>query len=193
MTAARTLKTLADLHPDDRAELIGGAIVEKAAPLGIHGHTQGKTYAWAYRHFGDGDPPDGAGPVWWLGVEVHIALEWGDVVCPDIAGWRTDRHPSLWSRARAWPMTERPDWICEVLSDSNATHDLLTKLGLYYDAHVAHYWILDPLARSLLVYRWTAEGYLLVCHAKAGDRVRAEPFDSVELDLARLLPPQEPA
>lgn len=190
IAAARPHKTLADLHPEDRAELIDGAIIEKAAPLLTHGVAQGSTFAWIKRHFGG--PPEGGPPGWWLATEVHIQIGPGRIVCPDVAGWRKDRHPTLFSRAREWPLAEAPDWICEVLSDSNAKHDLQTKVALYDDAHIAHYWVLDPLARCLFVYRWTPEGYLLALHAGAGVTVYAEPFDTVELDVAFLLPP-EPA
>jgi hypothetical protein len=38
----------------------------------------------------------------------------------------------------------------------------------------------------LLVHRWTPAGYTLILTATSGDRVRAEPFELVELDLAEL-------
>ena len=49
-----------------------------------------------------------------------------------------------------------------------------------------HYWIADPIQRTLVVHRWTAEGYLVVLTATSGDIVRAEPFDAVELRVAAL-------
>jgi hypothetical protein len=53
-------------------------------------------------------------------------------------------------------------------------------------ARVAHYWALDPEADTLAVYRWQAEGYLHVLAAKRAERVRAEPFDAIELAVDML-------
>jgi hypothetical protein len=36
------------------------------------------------------------------------------------------------------------------------------------------------------VHRWTEQGYLLALSAERGERVRAEPFDAIEIDLGVL-------
>jgi Uma2 family endonuclease len=182
MTAARILNTVADLDPDSRDELIDGVIVEKAAPLTTHGQAQAEVTTWALSHFRRGPPGGGAG--WWIATEVHVQMTPGRVVCPDVVGWRKDRHPTL---PDDWPQRVMPDWICEVLSASNATHDLGTKVALYAEARIAHYWVLDPTLRRVLVYRWTERGYLVVVNATGGDTVRAEPFDAIEVKVAGLL------
>jgi hypothetical protein len=51
---------------------------------------------------------------------------------------------------------------------------------------VPYYWIADPIAQVLTVHRWHESGYLVVLAAKAGDTVRAEPFDAVELRVSAL-------
>ena len=51
---------------------------------------------------------------------------------------------------------------------------------------VSHYWIADPLEQTLIVHRWEPRGYLVVLTAAAGDVVRAEPFEAVELRLSTL-------
>src|SRR4029077_20699341 len=43
-------------------------------------------------------------------------------------------------------------------------------------------WIADPHLRTLQVFRLTPYGYLVALTAQAGQRVRAEPFDAVELE-----------
>ena len=55
--------------------------------------------------------------------------------------------------------------------------------------HVGHYWLAHPhhTKQLLQVYRWHEQGYLLVLTAGAGNIVRAEPFDAVELDITRVL------
>lgn len=52
---------------------------------------------------------------------------------------------------------------------------------IYHLRQVPHYWILDPVAETLLVYRWGPDGYIEVLAAQRGERVRAEPFQSIEM------------
>jgi hypothetical protein len=49
-----------------------------------------------------------------------------------------------------------------------------------------HYWILDPGEKILLVHRWSHDGYTVVQRAAAGETVRAEPFDAIELRVGVL-------
>ncbi len=85
------------------------------------------------------------------------------------------------------PISQRPDWLCEIVSESNRTTDTVTKLRRYHQAGVPHYWILDQVDRTLSVYRHHPDGYLVALRAEASEHVRAEPFDSVELHVAVLL------
>ncbi len=55
---------------------------------------------------------------------------------------------------------------------------------------IANIWIIDPGKRSLEVYRKFREHFIPIgAHAEA-DRVWAEPFDAVELDLSLLWLPE---
>ena len=71
----------------------------------------------------------------------------------------------------------RPDWVCEVLSPSNASNDLGKKLNAYHRAGVPHYWIVDTEHETLVVYRSTGEGYVVALSAGRREVVRAEPFE----------------
>jgi Uma2 family endonuclease len=84
------------------------------------------------------------------------------------------------------PIRIRPDWICEVLSASNPGTDRVKKLNHYHQFGIPHYWIVDPMEEAISVFRWTEEGYLLVLAATSEARVRAEPFDAIELSVAGL-------
>jgi len=79
-----------------------------------------------------------------------------------------------------------PDWICEILSPSTAMIDRTMKLRIYAREHVAHAWLIDPLAETLEVFRLeNGRWSLLAVHA--GDEVvRAEPFGEIDLELALL-------
>lgn len=44
----------------------------------------------------------------------------------------------------------------------------------YMRARVPHYWVIDPIAETLIVSRWTDEGYLLVHEARGGAYMRRD-------------------
>ena len=46
-----------------------------------------------------------------------------------------------------------PDWVAEVLSPSTASHDQTVKLSAYEQAGVREVWLIDPIGRTLTLYR----------------------------------------
>jgi Uma2 family endonuclease len=178
---ARGLATAADIE-DERQEVVDGELVRKASPSFAHSSTQGLLCgALSGFHQFVGNPGG-----WWLGTEVEIELAPHEVYLPDIAGWRVERVPEP---PRERPVRIAPDWACEVLSPSTTGRDLGHKRHAYHQARVGHLWIADPREHVLLVCRWHENGYLLVLAGEAGASVRVEPFDAVELDLAKIFGP----
>ena len=171
------------LPADARVELIDGEFVEKAAPTFDHGRSQMRTAGTLGGSFDRRTGGPGGLGGWWLGTEVDIVLD-GRGYRPDIAGWRRDR---VAEAPRARPVTIRPDWLCEIVSESNRAVDTVIKLRRYHQAGVPHYWILDQTDLTLSVYRHTADGYLVALRAEASELVRAEPFDAIELRVGVLL------
>ncbi|MDO9019482.1 MAG: Uma2 family endonuclease [Deltaproteobacteria bacterium] len=178
--------TIADwlaIPEERRAELIDGRIVYYAMPGPRHGRIQGNVFSALGPRFdrrgGGGDDRPGG---WWfsLGVDMEI----GGLGCrPDVIGWRRDRFPQLPSPDPRGVVVDVPDWICEVLSASTANVDTGRKREAYHRAGVTHYWLADPERRSLTVLRRIEEGYVIAAVATPGERVRAEPFGGVEIDL----------
>jgi Uma2 family endonuclease len=163
-------------------EIIDGEIVRKARPSGPHGlaqRTVGGRIGDSYSRRPGGRRPGG----WWIVTEVEIQLDEHEVYRPDVSGWLRERLPEL---PRESPILVRPDWVCEVLSRSNARSDLVKKMRVYHRSGVPHYWIVDPDHETLSVYRWTADGYLVALTAQREERVRAEPFGEVELSVGAL-------
>jgi Uma2 family endonuclease len=181
------LATAADLLalPDGGRfhEVVAGDLIEKAAPSGEHGTTQAAVAGSLFGSFSR--PPGGNVPGgWWFATEVEIEFEAHEIYRPDVAGWRRERSPQ---RPTGTPIRLRPDWICEILSPSTARNDQVTKLETYRRCGVPHYWIADPVQRTLLVYRLTPDGYLLALAAEGdGGRVRAEPFEAIEIGVGVL-------
>jgi Uma2 family endonuclease len=176
------LATAADLTEDGRAEVIHGAIVEKASPTSEHGVSQSSFGGILGRRFQR--RPGGRWPGgWWIGNEIELEYETHEVYLHDVAGWRRERVPEY---PTGRPMRIRPDWVCELLSPSNTKHDRVDKLQTLHRNAVPHYWIADPSDQTLIVHRWQLQGYLIVLTAGAGQVVRAEPFDAVELAVSVL-------
>jgi Uma2 family endonuclease len=164
-------------------EILDGKLVRKATPSYEHGNAQsgvaGALKGPFQRPHGSGGPGG-----WWIATEVEVELANDQTVRPDVVGWRRERVPS---RPSGSPVRERPDWICEVISPSNADEDTVRKFRIYQHAAIPHYWIIDPMAGTLTVHRWSSEGYLVALVARRGERVCAEPFDVLELSIGSLL------
>jgi Uma2 family endonuclease len=182
--APATIADLLAIPENERFhEIIGGELVRKAMPSIRHGGAQaGLTIqiGGAYNRRPGGRLPGG----WRFATETEIRFEDKEVYRPDVAGWRRDRLPEL---PDEFPMTVRPDWVCEIVSPSNERNDVVRKMRTYQRSGVPHYWIIDPIAETLIVYRWTEGGFLLVPSAQGEERVRAEPFDAVSLSVRGLL------
>lgn len=182
-SGSKTVEDWLALPEDARVELIDGEFVEKVAPTFDHGRAQGHTAGLLVGSF-DRRPggPNGPGG-WWIVTEVDVLLD-GRIYRPDLAGWRRERAPASFKER---PVALRPDWLCEIVSDSNRTTETVTKLRRYHQAGVPHYWILDQVDGTLTVHRYTSDGYLVALRAVTGERVRAEPFDAIEISVAVLL------
>lgn len=178
--------SLADLLaiPEEQRfhEIVDGELVRKAMPSGPHGRAQrvlGGRIGDPYDRRPGGRLPGG----WWIVTETEVLLEEEQVYRPDVLGWRRERLPEL---PETTLIPVRPDWVCEVLSPTTARNDRVKKMRVYQRCGVPHSWMVDPEDQTLMVYRWTPEGYLLILAAERGERVRAEPFVEVELDIDAL-------
>ncbi|KFA89216.1 Uma2 family endonuclease [Archangium violaceum] len=123
------------------------------------------------------------GPGGWVLLdepELHMGE---DVLVPDIAGWRRERMPRA---PRTAAITLAPDWVCEVLSPSTARLDRKAKLPVYAREGIRHMWFLEPEARTLEVLRLDGAHYSPLATHTGTARVRAEPFEALELELAAL-------
>jgi Uma2 family endonuclease len=190
MPAAPKLATYEDLLslPEGvKGEILDGALVLPPAPLPRHSSVQGKLRRFIGGAFDDDDGVGGPGG-WWIFLEVDIRLSPHNVVKPDLAGWRRERLQDPWD---VRPIEVTPNWICEVISPSNAGADRVTKRHLYAESGVDHYWIADPSGRTLETYRldpttrrWVDSGAF-----DASASARIPPFEAIELDCARIFPP----
>jgi Uma2 family endonuclease len=186
MEAARKLKTyddLLDLPEGVYAELHAGELVTQPGALPEHGRVQGGLLRFIGGPFDDDtDGPDG----WWILLETDVRFTPHDVTRPDLAGWRRARLPSP---AGVRPIDVVPDWICEVLSPSNARHDRVFKQRLYARHGVPYYWLVDPAERTLEAYVLKDSQWLVAGVWDDTAVARVPPFEAVELPVGRLFFP----
>jgi Uma2 family endonuclease len=175
--------------PDTKvAEIIDGELVVSPRPASPHAHAATLMGSDVVGPF-HGDPDDPSRPGgWWilLGPELHFG---DDVVVPDWAGWRRTRLPEFPNAAY---FTLAPDWICEVVSPSTGRIDRSRKMRIYSRESVAHLWLVDPLVRTVEVYRLSGGQWTMVGVPCADERARIEPFADVELALGRWWVPESP-
>ena len=117
---------------------------------------------------------------WWIVVEPE--LHFGrNVLVPDLGGWKRDRVPEY---PDAGKCEIAPDWACEILSPSTARVDRVKKLPIYARAEVPWVWIIDPVEQTLEVKKLTSGKYPDAALHGGDEKIHAEPFTEIEIDLA---------
>ncbi|MHB8875101.1 MAG: Uma2 family endonuclease [Myxococcaceae bacterium] len=178
-----TYQDLVALPEHLNGEIIDGELFVSPRPAGAHTFASSSLGYDLIGPFQRGKEGPGG---WWIvdEPELHFA---DDVLIPDLAGWRTERMAVY---PNAPHLTLAPDWVCEVLSPSTAVLDRKLKLKVYAREGVGHAWLIEPQLKTLEVLRLEDKGWRVVDTFAGADRVRAEPFDAVELDLGPLWLPE---
>lgn len=173
--AARTKATLEDFLaiPEDGRfhELVDGVIVERPRPSFDHGAAQAAVGSLL------------RSPDWRVAISVDV-LAGPNVFCPDVSAWRRASMPV---RPRECPVRVRPDFVCEIVSPQQPNRDTVKKVRAYQSFGIPHYWLLDLRDGTLTVLRHSPDGYVVALKAERGEKVRAEPFDAIELAVVDLL------
>jgi Uma2 family endonuclease len=172
---------LFELPPHQVGEIIDGVLYAQPRPAILHAHSSSVLLGELEPAFGRGRE----GPGGWIILfepELHVGDEL-DILVPNIGGWRRERMPELPDTAF---VTLPPDWVCEVVSPSTQKLDRSKKLPVYQRERVTHVWLVEPIARTLEIYRLDGESYRLVITHADVERCRAEPFEAIELELGAL-------
>lgn len=127
--------------------------------------------------FGRGRGPGG----WVILVEPELRMADGDVLVPDLAGWRRERLPVI-----PEDIDLAPDWVCEVLSPSTEKRDRIQKMRIYAGWGVSFVWLVHPRRRTLEAFKLQDGKWVTIATLKDDERGRVEPFDAIELELAQL-------
>jgi Uma2 family endonuclease len=167
------------LFPEDgnRHEIIGGEHYVSPAPNRRHQITVGN-FHFQIRLFLERNP---LGEILLSPFDVVLS-DW-DVVQPDLL---------FISRERSSISQERgafgaPDLVIEVLSESTRKRDETIKLSLYDAMGVLEYWIADPEARAVKVYR-SRNGRLVLAAELliSGDRLETPLLPGLSISLQQI-------
>jgi Uma2 family endonuclease len=163
------------------AEVIDGELLLQPRPAMPHASAGSALFGMLFDPFRRGR----GGPGGWVILyepELHLGDE-PDILVPDLAGWRRERLPET---PDAPFITLAPDWVCEIISPGTARIDRGRKRRVYAREGVGWLWFVDPLAKTLEVYRLEAGHWVEVATFEADAVVRAQPFDAIELELGVL-------
>jgi len=175
-----TYNDLFNIPENLTGEIINGELVVTPRPSRKHIYAASaldKRIGSPYQ-FGEGGGPGG----WVILVEPEIGLGEHTLV-PDLTGWREERYPD--EEPTNW-ISVSPDWICEIISPITRGRDRMEKMPLYAQYGIPYFWLVDPIDKTLEVFR-LKEGEWVVAGLHVGNaKVRAVPFTEVEVNLSDL-------
>lgn len=165
-----------NLPEDVRVELIDGQFYNMASPSRVHQELLGEIYVTIANYI---KAKGGPCRVYPAPFAVKLFNDRTNIIEPDISvicdkNKLTDKGCS-----------GAPDWIIEIVSPSNPSHDYITKLSMYHDAGVREYWIVDPQNKKIYVYNMEGETFMLNAHS-FHDTVKARIFEDLSIDFSSL-------
>ena len=168
---------LYDIPENMTGEIINGELVVTPRPSRKHTLAASLLGAEIIPPFFHGR---GGGPGGWVIIlEPEIGLG-EDILVPDLAGWKAGRYPE--EELHNW-ISVAPDWTCEVLSPGTMRRDKMEKMPIYARHGVSYFWLVDPIAGTLDVFRLERGNWLVSGLYVEDAKVRAGPFTEIEIDL----------
>ena len=159
---------------DERWELLDGELTMAAAPNMKHQSVQSNT-DWHVQGFvRDRD----LGRV--FNAPTDVMLSEHDVVQPDLVFVSNEREHIITDAN----IQGAPDLVVEILSPSSASRDWRDKLDLYARHGVAEYWLADPVAEIVWVFRLVDGALVQVGMYGVDDMLSSPLLEGFELDLA---------
>jgi Uma2 family endonuclease len=164
--------------PDDgrRYEILDGELEVSPAPAPRHQRVLLSLLRIVDRHVEERD----LGHVYVAPIDMILAPT--TIVQPDLVFVAAGRKAIVTERAIEGP----PDLAVEILSPWSDRRDRVAKAGCYARYGIRHYWIADPVARTLETYEVEGAEYRLIATHEGAARVRTALFPGLEIDLGRV-------
>ncbi len=117
-----------------------------------------------------------------LAAPMDVVLSETNIVQPDVLFLRAERLPP----SDAANIRVAPDLVVEVISPSTVTEDREYKKAVYARHGVAHYWIVDPDARTLEMYSLAGASYALAAEYAGDATATSSLFPGLAIPLTQL-------
>ncbi|GIO25231.1 Uma2 family endonuclease [Oceanobacillus sp. J11TS1] len=79
-----------------------------------------------------------------------------------------------------------PEFIIEILSPSNKSHDLVRKLNLYMENGVKEYWIVDPMEKRIMIYTLDENGEVQFDLVNENGKAASRLFENFKIETKDL-------
>lgn len=155
-TQTHKVDDIEKLPENVRAELIDGQLYYLTAPSMTHQEISGFLFNRIYNYIENND-----GKCRVFAAPFAVYLDEENYLEPDISVI-CDR-----KKLDSKGCHGAPDWIIEIISQSTASIDDITKLNKYHEAGVKLYWIVNPMQKKVTV--WYFERYYYVEYAFGED------------------------
>ena len=164
--------------PDDgrRYEILDGELEVSPAPAPRHQGVSRNLLFILHGHVQE----RGLGSVYCAPIDVILARD--SIVQPDLVFVAAGRESIVTERAIEGP----PDLAVEIISPWSDRRDRVAKARLYARYGVRHYWIAEPVARTLELYEVEGTEYRLAGTHEGAAKVRTSLFPDLEIDLGRV-------
>lgn len=163
--------------PEDvRVELIDGQIYYQAAPSRIHQKMLSALHINIGNYINSKSEPCEVYPA---PFAVKLREDRKTIVEPDISVI-CDR-----DKLTDKGCTGAPDWIVEIVSPDNSSHDYVRKLNLYLDAGVREYWIVNPMEQSIFVYHLEKDSFKAKSYTFQ-DKIKVNIYDDLWIDFQEI-------
>jgi Uma2 family endonuclease len=168
------------LMPDDgkRREIIDGELYVTPSPVNYHQKIL-FNLTMAFGKFLENHP---LGELRFAPLDVILSEH--DVLEPDLLLVMNEHENFLQDWVRG-----APDLVIEILSPTTEARDRGLKLKAYARYGVGEYWIVDPVAQVVEVYRLTAEGFHLAATGAKGKAVETPLLPGFSLAVGSIFKP----
>jgi len=174
MTADQYLQMGED-PPGVRLELVNGEIFVTASPSAAHSFTALQLGSVLLQHV----------KAHKLGVvlsDLDHVLTLHNVRRPDLLYFRSERVELIGEG----PIRHPPDLAVEVLSPGSGRIDRVDKFEAYRAFGVQHYWIVDPIGRTIKAFKLRRKKYEPAGSGGRAETVSFPPFEALEISLGDL-------
>jgi Uma2 family endonuclease len=119
--------------------------------------------------------------------DIRLPRRLAEPVEPDLVFFRKGNEPRSGDKL----FTGVPDLVIEVMSPKSRRVDQGTKMEIYQEAGIPEYWLVDPLSRTIVVYRKGEKGvYKEWARAGEGKTVPSAELPGLRLAVSKVFPPR---